>query len=130
MSVGVSVVNFLMLRFTYVKPPYSSLRSSPRRFVYDPLFGGVVTRDGILDSASDFGNGWYNDHHYHYGYIIQAAALVSTIDEGGEEFTNRFGAMVDSLFYDVCSNQPSNQEVRIAGGGAAGKGKYTAYSRN
>lgn len=35
--------------------------------VYDTNFGGLVTKDGLDDFMNDFGNGWYNDHHFHYG---------------------------------------------------------------
>jgi len=31
----------------------------------------------IKDVNEDFGNGWYNDHHFHYGYHIYAAAVVA-----------------------------------------------------
>ena len=35
--------------------------------VYDASHGGVVTRAGYKDAHADFGNGKYNDHHFHYG---------------------------------------------------------------
>ncbi|KAG5183806.1 glycosyl hydrolase family 81-domain-containing protein, partial [Tribonema minus] len=38
--------------------------------VYDKTWGGVVTYDGLNDAAADFGNGWYNAHHFHYGYFL------------------------------------------------------------
>ncbi len=31
----------------------------------------------IADVNQDFGNGFYNDHHFHYGYHIYAAAVVA-----------------------------------------------------
>ena len=31
----------------------------------------------LVDVGSNFGAGFYNDHHYHYGYHIYAAAVVS-----------------------------------------------------
>lgn len=31
----------------------------------------------LADVNENFGNGWYNDHHFHYGYHIYAAAIVS-----------------------------------------------------
>ena len=37
--------------------------------VYDASHGGVVTRAGYKDSHADFGNGKYNDHHFHYGFV-------------------------------------------------------------
>jgi len=29
---------------------------------------------------ADFGNGWYNDHHFHYGYLLYAAAVAVDLD--------------------------------------------------
>lgn len=34
----------------------------------------------LTDVNVDFGNGYYNDHHYHYGYHIYAAAVVAKLD--------------------------------------------------
>ncbi|TYZ58645.1 hypothetical protein PybrP1_009232 [[Pythium] brassicae (nom. inval.)] len=48
--------------------------------VYDQTFGGVVTRDGLRDQDADYGNGRYNDHHFHYGYLIYALAAVRKAD--------------------------------------------------
>ena len=41
--------------------------------VYDTTWGGLVSTDGITSTEADFGNGMYNDHHFHYGYLIYAA---------------------------------------------------------
>ncbi|GKY92767.1 hypothetical protein MPSEU_000246500 [Mayamaea pseudoterrestris] len=67
-------------------------------FVYDSEWGGLVscgcdfdesTRDcrnrfpdcpTFTDPGLDFGNGFYNDHHFHYGYMIYAAAILSHFD--------------------------------------------------
>ena len=32
------------------------------------------------DAGMDFGNAWFNDHHFHYGYHIYAAAVVAAFD--------------------------------------------------
>eukprot|EP00534_Pseudo-nitzschia_fraudulenta_P008314 CAMPEP_0201142448 /NCGR_PEP_ID=MMETSP0851-20130426/4120_1 /ASSEMBLY_ACC=CAM_ASM_000631 /TAXON_ID=183588 /ORGANISM="Pseudo-nitzschia fraudulenta, Strain WWA7" /LENGTH=1007 /DNA_ID=CAMNT_0047416093 /DNA_START=86 /DNA_END=3106 /DNA_ORIENTATION=- len=34
----------------------------------------------LLSVNEDFGNGYYNDHHYHYGYHVYAAAVVARFD--------------------------------------------------
>ena len=34
----------------------------------------------LEDVNEDFGNGFYNDHHFHYGYHIYAAAVASKYD--------------------------------------------------
>lgn len=52
---------------------------NPNTLVYDTTYGGLVTSDGILNADSDFGNGWYNDHHFHYGYFIFAAAVLAKL---------------------------------------------------
>ncbi len=33
--------------------------------LYDGNLGGIVTSDGLRNSNADFGNGRYNDHHFH-----------------------------------------------------------------
>lgn len=32
------------------------------------------------DAGVDFGNTYYNDHHFHYGYHILAAATIGQLD--------------------------------------------------
>lgn len=32
------------------------------------------------NSGADFGNTYYNDHHFHYGYHILAAAYIGHLD--------------------------------------------------
>ncbi|KAL2552109.1 glycosyl hydrolase family 81 protein [Forsythia ovata] len=49
-------------------------------FLYDPKWGGIVTKQGSLDSGADFGFGIYNDHHYHLGYFIYGIAVLAKID--------------------------------------------------
>mmetsp|Transcript_19302 Transcript_19302/g.47724 ORF Transcript_19302/g.47724 Transcript_19302/m.47724 type:complete len:898 (+) Transcript_19302:60-2753(+) len=34
----------------------------------------------LTDVNIDFGNGYYNDHHFHYGYHVYAAAVVAKYD--------------------------------------------------
>ena len=39
-----------------------------------------MSSDGFADSMADFGNGWYNDHHFHYGYLLYATAAAADLD--------------------------------------------------
>lgn len=32
------------------------------------------------DAGLDFGNTFYNDHHFHYGYFVHAAAIIGFLD--------------------------------------------------
>lgn len=48
---------------------------------YDSVWKGVVSSAGYDgDLNQDFGNTAYNDHHFHYGYFIQAAAIIGSLD--------------------------------------------------
>jgi len=44
---------------------------------YDTTWNGIVPKNGVADAGADFGAGYYNDHHYHYGYHLYAAAVVA-----------------------------------------------------
>lgn len=50
--------------------------------VYDTVWKGAVSSGTYLtgDSGLDFGNTYYNDHHFHYGYFIYAAAVIGYLD--------------------------------------------------
>lgn len=48
---------------------------------YDSVWKGVVSTAGYSgDLNQDFGNTAYNDHHFHYGYFIHAAAIIGALD--------------------------------------------------
>lgn len=45
-------------------------------------WGGVVSTATYStgDSGADFGNTYYNDHHFHYGYHVLTAAVIGHLD--------------------------------------------------
>ncbi|ROW08321.1 hypothetical protein VMCG_03014 [Cytospora schulzeri] len=49
---------------------------------YESAWGGVVSSASYQtgDSGADFGNTYYNDHHFHYGYHVLAAAIIGHLD--------------------------------------------------
>lgn len=70
--------------------------TSLNSLVYDVSWGGLVscgcTYDAgecdntfpdcpaMTDSGMDFGNAFYNDHHFHYGYHLYAHAVIAHFD--------------------------------------------------
>ncbi|KAF2841796.1 glycoside hydrolase family 81 protein [Patellaria atrata CBS 101060] len=48
--------------------------------VYDQIFKGVISTAGYSDPGADFGNTYYNDHHFHYGYFVYTAAVIAHLD--------------------------------------------------
>mmetsp|Transcript_20014 Transcript_20014/g.37971 ORF Transcript_20014/g.37971 Transcript_20014/m.37971 type:complete len:1122 (-) Transcript_20014:162-3527(-) len=84
----------------WLKPGGKENGGAEAEFLYDSSWGGFVNcgcdyvfEEGnagngtcenefpdcpaLEDVNVDFGNGWYNDHHFHYGYHIFAAAVVA-----------------------------------------------------
>lgn len=47
---------------------------------YENLWGGLCTSWGLNDPWADYGMAWYNDHHFHFGYFIYAAAVIGKED--------------------------------------------------
>ncbi|KAI9824472.1 MAG: hypothetical protein M1826_007335 [Phylliscum demangeonii] len=50
--------------------------------VYETAWKGVVSNASYVtgNPGVDFGNTYYNDHHFHYGYFIHAAAVIGFLD--------------------------------------------------
>jgi endo-1,3(4)-beta-glucanase len=70
--------------------------------VYDRSWGGVVSSASYRtgDSGIDFGNTYYNDHHFHYGYHILTAALIGFMDPTWIEPNREY---VNSLVRDIAN---------------------------
>lgn len=53
---------------------------------YESAWGGAVSSSTYVDTSNpyafndDFGNTYYNDHHFHYGYFVYAAAVIGYLD--------------------------------------------------
>ena len=75
---------------------------------YDTAWGGLVSsasytlQDG---GGADFGNTYYNDHHFHYGYFIYAAAIIGSMDS---TWLAQNRAWVNSLVRDVNNPNPND----------------------
>ena len=64
--------------------------TNPNNLLYDDVWGGVISTCGWNDEQCDFGNGMYNDHHFHYGYHVYTAAVLARADpDWGEQWEDR-----------------------------------------
>ncbi|KAK9466029.1 endo-1,3(4)-beta-glucanase [Lipomyces arxii] len=78
---------------------------------YDQTYKGLISSAAITtgDPNSDFGNSYYNDHHFHYGYHIHAAAIIGYIDNAlGGTWVRDNKDYVNSLVRDI--NNPSTED--------------------
>ncbi|KAK0709705.1 glycoside hydrolase family 81 protein [Lasiosphaeria miniovina] len=71
--------------------------------VYESAWGGVVSSATYVtgNSGADFGNTYYNDHHFHYGYFIYCAAVIGHLDPTWLTDANK--AYVNMLVRDVAN---------------------------
>lgn len=69
--------------------------------LFDANLGGIVSSDGLFDKGADFGNGRYNDHHFQYGYILYACAIMGRLNS---TFLTRHSQSVDAIYYDIAHN--------------------------
>lgn len=49
---------------------------------YDQTWGGLISSGTASD---DFGNSYYNDHHFHYSYHVITAAILALVDQDAGE---------------------------------------------
>ncbi|KAF1941738.1 endo-1,3(4)-beta-glucanase 1 precursor [Clathrospora elynae] len=79
--------------------------TQPEPLVYDTVWKGIVsgaTYRPPYDTGLDFGNTLYNDHHFHYGYFLYAAAIIGHLDPTWlEQGSNK--AWVNSLARDFAN---------------------------
>ena len=83
------VANDVLKDSTLTATCLSKLKSAFSRFssnqqqaplCYDFLWKGLISTAGLSDPGADFGNTYYNDHHYHYGYFVHTAAIIGHLD--------------------------------------------------
>ncbi|CAE7463005.1 eng2, partial [Symbiodinium microadriaticum] len=79
--------------------------ANPDELVYDTTWGGIVPTRGMQDKLADYGAGWYNDHHFHFGYFIYAGAVLAKLD-WAYFATHRY--LFDALVADICNERGSS----------------------
>lgn len=72
-------------------------KSSRTYFHYDKQLGTVVSYPEEYDAVKDM-----NDHHFHYGYWIRAAAEMALLDPAWAK-PERWGGMIDELIKDIAT---------------------------
>uniref|UniRef100_A0AAV1VLF5 glucan endo-1,3-beta-D-glucosidase n=1 Tax=Peronospora matthiolae TaxID=2874970 RepID=A0AAV1VLF5_9STRA len=78
--------------------------------VYETAYKGIVTSQVFTanDVNVEFGNGIYNDHHYHYGYWITASAILKKLDPSWSGMP-QLETMVWTMLRDVAN--PSEDDT-------------------
>ncbi|KAH8666616.1 family 81 glycosyl hydrolase [Xylariales sp. PMI_506] len=67
-----------------LKAAFSRFSQNQQKYplYYESAWGGIVSSSTYStgNDGADFGNTYYNDHHFHYGYFILAAAIIGYLD--------------------------------------------------
>lgn len=67
-----------------LKTAYAVFANNKQQYplVYESAWGGVVSSAAYVtgNSGEDFGNSYYNDHHFHWSYFVYAAAIIGYLD--------------------------------------------------
>ena len=72
--------------------------TNPNKLLYEDVWGGVVSSNGLHNEQADFGNGMYNDHHFHYGYHIYTAAVLARSDPAwGQQWNDKVLHMISDV---------------------------------
>ncbi len=71
--------------------------AADKYFYYEPVWGTLLGLNGSFGLADDM-----NDHHFHYGYFLQAAAKLAQYDPA---WAAQYGPMVNLLIADVASTE-------------------------
>jgi endoglucanase Acf2 len=83
----------------------------PHYFAYDRSWGGLIA------VPAEFGSSDYNDHHFQYGYLVRAAAVLAAADPA---FLRDYGPVVDLVVRDYSGV--------LSGGGPAGFPPFRVFN--
>lgn len=115
------LVHFVLKEDLLTRSLLERIKSAYSRFInneqknplfYDSEFLGIVSS---ATGGNDFGNGHYNDHHFHYGYHVHASALIIKVEQdlGQLEFSNSVKSWIEYLIKDFFNTDESNNEFPL-----------------
>ncbi|CAH0477284.1 unnamed protein product [Peronospora belbahrii] len=108
MGTNTTLLKFCLNKLETLIEPLLNNTLSPV-LVYETLYRGIVSR-AIFDTGepfTDFGNGIYNDHHYHFGYYVTSAAILKFLDPNWSRMPE-LEDLIWTMVRDVAN--PSNKD--------------------
>lgn len=100
-----------------LKDTFAQFRNNKQYYplMYDTRYFGITsTCNNNGDTGADFGSGYYNDHHFHYGYFIHAAAIIGYVDKKyGGTWAKDQQPWVNALVRDVSNPSTSDPNFPV-----------------
>ncbi|RDB25146.1 putative endo-1,3(4)-beta-glucanase 2 [Hypsizygus marmoreus] len=96
----------------YLKAMFGFLFNSASTAVpaYETSWGGIINRAGYNNVWVDYGNGYYNDHHFHYGYFLAAGAVIAKYDSG---WLNTYRSTMNWFLRDIVNPSKSDPHFTV-----------------
>ncbi|EGW34173.1 uncharacterized protein SPAPADRAFT_59609 [Spathaspora passalidarum NRRL Y-27907] len=96
-----------------LKTTFATFRNNKQFYplMYDTKFGGITSTAYKVsnDPNADYGSSYYNDHHFHYGYFIHAAAIIGYVDKkAGGTWAKDQQPWVNALIRDAANPSPGD----------------------
>ncbi|KAG3096665.1 hypothetical protein PC121_g2448 [Phytophthora cactorum] len=105
------ILPYWLVALEHLTEPFIS-NSLSEPLIYEKMYKGIVTSQVFTtdDVKVEFGNGVYNDHHYHYGYWITALIILKKL---GPIWTGmaQVETMVVTLLRDVANPHKSRRST-------------------
>ncbi|KAI1817260.1 glycoside hydrolase family 81 protein [Poronia punctata] len=81
---------------------------------YESAWGGIVSSATYKtgNTGMDFGNTFYNDHHFHYGYFIYAAAVIGYLDPSW--LTRENVEYINTMVRDIANPSASDKYFPVS----------------
>ncbi|KAI2610106.1 family 81 glycosyl hydrolase [Hypoxylon fragiforme] len=99
-----------------LKAAFARFSTNKQQFplYYESAWGGVVSSATYQtgNDGADFGNTFYNDHHFHYGYFIYAASIIGYLDPGW--LTKDNVDYVNTLVRDIANPSPVDKYFPVS----------------
>ncbi len=86
-----------LLALDWIEWDFGTAEGPDKQLAYDPDWNTLIANPGSYGMATEL-----NDHHFHYGYFIAAAATVARFDPDWAG-PDRWGPMVDLLVRDAAN---------------------------
>ncbi|GAV50381.1 hypothetical protein ZYGR_0U02370 [Zygosaccharomyces rouxii] len=102
-----SLVSVLMPRLKQAMARFVS-NSQVLPLKYDTTWGGIISSG---TNSQDFGNSYYNDHHFHYSYHVITAAILGIVDRevGDKTWLSENRQWVETLIRDYANPSDKDQ---------------------
>lgn len=100
-SVAADIAKRLRDQFRVWRDGTTAADPAGQHFAYDPVVRGVV------GYPASFGSELFNDHHFHFGYFISAAAILGEYDPS---FVQEFAPFINLLVQDIANTDRDSRD--------------------